>query len=96
MAVGYAGVYPPSSDQNLPDGDTILQMLRGIHTTTANPFMTTSSSGDNVDNLFASQVSSNEDSMMDGMSLLDSSLLNSMMMDNDGAPKQQSRNPFLT
>jgi tetratricopeptide (TPR) repeat protein len=95
MAFGYAGVYPPSSNQNLPDGDTVLQMLRGISTTTANPFMTTSSVDSNVDNLFASHLSSNDDSM-DGMSLLDSSLLNSMMMDNDGTSKHQSRNPFLT
>jgi len=89
MAVGY-GAYP--SAQTLPDGDTVLQMLRGMDTNTSNPFMTSS----NVDNLFASQSSSSvPEQDMDGMSLLDSSLLNSMMMD-DSSSQPRSRNPFLT
>lgn len=95
MAVGYA-MYPPPPPpvtQPLPDGDTVLQMLRGMDTNTANPFMTSS----NVDSLFQQShtLSGGMDEDVDGMSLLDSSLLSSMMMD-DNASQPRSRNPFLT
>lgn len=92
MPFGYGMAFPPPpSTQPLPDGDTVLQMLRGMDTNTSNPFMTS----DNVDSLFQSQSDATNDANVDGMSLLDSSLLSSMMMD-DSQPQPQSRNPFLT
>ena len=85
--------YP--SSQTLPDGDTVLQMLRGMDTNTANPFMISSTV--TRSRLFPSQQSFNDmdEQDVDGMSLLDSSLLSSMMMD-DGNSQPRSRNPFLT
>ena len=79
-------------------GDTVLQMLRGTEVKTSNPFLISHPAQGAATGLFPSQASFSElmDYDMDGgASLLDSSLLNSMLMDeNNSHPR--SKNPFLT
>jgi tetratricopeptide (TPR) repeat protein len=77
--------------------DTVLQMLRGSTVNTANPFLMPPTQGAAAPGLFPSQSSFSEfvDHDMDGEFLLDSSLLNSMLMDENNS-QPRSKNPFLT
>lgn len=77
--------------------DTVLQMLRGSDANSANPFLMLPTQGAVAPGLFPSQSSFSEfmDHDMDGESLLDTSLLNSMLMD-DKNSQPRSNNPFLT
>jgi hypothetical protein len=81
-------------------GDTVLQMLRGANVNTANPFWVPSTQGAAAPGLFPAQSSFSEfmDHDMDGESLLDTSLLSSMLMDekNNSQTQPLSKNPFLT